>query len=129
MTERSFVLDASSVLALATREPGAEVVGARLESSAISTVNWSEIIRRSRDVDVEIGPLRESLVAAGVTFWSFIEADAEKAAAVWPATRRLGLSLADRACLALAARLCVPAVTADRAWLDLDVGVEVVCIR
>lgn len=129
MTERSSVLDASSVLALANREPGADVVGVHLESSAISTVNWSEIIRRSRDVDVEIGLLRESLVAADVTFWSFIEADAEKAAALWTATRRLGLSLADRACLALAARLGVPAVTADRAWVDLDVGVEVVCIR
>ena len=44
-------------------------------------------------------------------------------------TRSAGLSLADRACLALASRLGVPAVTADRAWTTLDVGVEIVCIR
>jgi len=44
-------------------------------------------------------------------------------------TRRAGLSLADRACLALAQRLGVPAVTADRTWAGLDVGVEVTCIR
>lgn len=54
---------------------------------------------------------------------------AEAAARLRPATRHAGLSLADRACLALARRLGVPAVTADRAWGDLDVGVEVRLIR
>lgn len=43
--------------------------------------------------------------------------------------REAGLSLADRACLALAGRLGVPAVTADRTWLSLDIGVEVIGIR
>jgi PIN domain nuclease of toxin-antitoxin system len=55
--------------------------------------------------------------------------DAETTADLWARTRHLGLSLADRTCLALAARLGVPAVTADRAWLDLDLGIEVVCVR
>jgi ribonuclease VapC len=129
VTARSCVLDASSVLALAHGEPGAEVVSEYLEHSAISTVNWSEIIRKSREVEVQIGPLRDSLAEADVALWPFVEADAEQAAALWGTTRHRGLSLADRACLALASRLGARAVTADRAWTDLDVGVDIVCIR
>lgn len=45
------------------------------------------------------------------------------------ATKALGLSLGDRACLALAQRLQVPAVTADRAWAKLAIGVAVEVIR
>lgn len=129
MTECSSVLDASSVLALAQGEPGESVVAAHLEDAAVSTVNWSEIVRRSQRDGVRIDFLRETLAEAGVTLVPFDEVDAETAAAFWSATRHLGLSLADRACLALAARLRVPAVTADRAWADLDVGVEILCIR
>ena len=39
-----------------------------------------------------------------------------RAALIEPVTRALGLGLGDRLCLALAARLGVPAVTADRPW-------------
>ena len=129
MSPRSCVLDASSVLALAYREPGAEIVAEYLEHSAISTVNWSEIVRKTHEVDVEVEPVRERLAEVDVVLSAFDEVDAENAAALWERTRHLGLSLADRACLALAARLGVPAVTADRAWTDLDVGVEILCIR
>jgi len=125
----SCVLDASAVLALGHREDGAQIVAEYLEGAAISTVNWSEVLRRSGEKGVVGDDLREALVAAEVTFLSFDESDAEMAATLWERTRRMGLSLADRACLALATRLGVPAVTADRAWADLDVGVEIVCIR
>ncbi len=54
---------------------------------------------------------------------------AELAAILREPTRDLGLSLADRACLALASDLEVPAVTADRSWRDLDIGVEVELVR
>jgi PIN domain nuclease of toxin-antitoxin system len=55
--------------------------------------------------------------------------DALKIAQLRPATRGVGLSLADRACLALASRFGLPALTTDRAWLGLEVGVEVVVVR
>lgn len=129
MTDRSCVLDASSVLALARRESGASVVAVNLEDSAVSTVNWSEIVLRSQRNGVPVDSLRETLAEAGVTLVPFNEVDAETAAALWSTTRHLGLSLADRACLALAARLGVPAVTADRAWADLAIGVEILCVR
>jgi len=60
---------------------------------------------------------------------SFSAEDAETAAELWQPTRRAGLSLVDRACLALARRLGVTADTADRDWRKVDVGVEVVPIR
>lgn len=65
----------------------------------------------------------------GVTVLPFDVEDAELAAGLRPLTIRAGLSLADRACLALAAKLKIPAITADRAWKKLDLSVEIVVIR
>ena len=125
----SCVLDASAILALGHDEDGADVVAEHLEDAAISTVNWSEVVRRSGQQDVEAGAVRSALSDANVAVVPFDESDAVTAATLWERTRRSGLSLADRACLALALRLGVPAVTADRAWTDLDLDVEIICIR
>ncbi len=54
---------------------------------------------------------------------------AERAAQLRESTRSDGLSLADRVCFALAASLGSPVLTADRAWREIDVGVEVQLIR
>lgn len=70
------------------------------------------------------------MVSLGVTVVSFDVAGAVAAADLWPLTRSLGLSFADRACLALAAE--VPngfAVTADRAWAGVELAVSVRVIR
>jgi len=63
--------------------------------------------------------LREDVEALGVRIEVFTAEDAECAARLWPATRALGLSLGDRACLALGRRVGAPVLTTDRAWLDL----------
>ncbi|MEV1295701.1 hypothetical protein [Pseudonocardia sp. NPDC049635] len=55
--------------------------------------------------------------------------DAATAAKLCPATRTVGLSLGDRCCLALAARLDGPAITADQAWTGLDLDITVITIR
>jgi ribonuclease VapC len=123
------VLDASAVLALVRSEPGVEVVREAIESAAMSTVNWSEVCERSIAYGVDPRAVRENVDVLGLELVPFDEDDAEAAAALWPLTRHAGLSLADRACLALAQRLGRPAMTADRAWLDLDVGVDVRAIR
>ena len=121
------VLDASAVLALLHSEPGADAVEEALEHAAISTVNWSEVCQRSIAHDVDVSDLDTE--ALGVQLVPFSVEDAEQAAELWSATRHLGLSLGDRACLGLARRLERPALTADRAWLDLDLGVEIRAIR
>jgi ribonuclease VapC len=123
------VLDASAVLALLHSEPGADAVEEALEHAAISTVNWSEVCQRSIAHNVDISDLRADTEALGVQLMPFTVEDAEHAAELWSATRHIGLSLGDRACLGLARRLGRPALTADRAWLDLDLGVEIRAIR
>jgi PIN domain nuclease of toxin-antitoxin system len=123
------VLDASSLLALLHGERGAETVEPLVEGSAISTVNWSEVHQRSIARGVDVMGLRGDVEALGVELVPFDAEDAERAAEYWPVTRDTGLSLGDRACLALAFRLGLPAVTADRAWAELDLGVQVQAIR
>lgn len=123
------VLDASAVLALLHSEPGADVVEEALDHAAISTVNWSEVYQRWIAHDVDVSDLRADTEALGLQIVPFTVDDAEQAAELWSATRHLGLSLGDRACLGLARRLGQPALTADRAWLDADLGVEIQTIR
>ncbi|HET7378823.1 MAG TPA: type II toxin-antitoxin system VapC family toxin, partial [Gaiellales bacterium] len=116
------VLDASALLTLLFEEPGATVVAAVIaEGAAVSSVNLSEVaavlVRHQRDV---AGILRA--VTAQIRVEPFTTADALAAATLWGPTRATGLSLGDRACLALAQRLGVPAVTADREWSTVNIG-------
>ncbi len=121
----SFVLDASALLAMLQGEQGGEMVEAILEHAVISAVNWSEVVQKSASRGVPIEGLRDDLRALGMAVLPFDPQDGEAAAELWPTTRSKGLSLGDRACLALAHRLDVPALTADRVWAELDLPVKV----
>lgn len=123
------VLDASAVLAALQGEPGGLDVEAQLERAALSGVNLAEVLQRSLARGVVVEGIREDLEALGLTILPFTVEDADAVAKLWLATHKLGLSLGDRACLALAARLGVPAVTADRAWGALAIGVQIQVIR
>ena len=119
-------IDASALLALLFAEPGAETVADVIATGAVtSAVNFSEVatvlVRHHRDPETILGPVRGQVAVE-----PFTDADALAAAALYPKTASRGLSLGDRACLALAQRLGCPAVTADHAWsgLDLDVAVQ-----
>ena len=128
------VLDASALLALMQSEPGSEVVDALLEDHecVASSVNIAEV--GSKLVDKGLAPDQLSRVLSQIDVQT-IDFDAEQAtacAALRASTRPLVLSLGDRACLALARGLQATAVTADRAWADLDeaaIGVRVQLIR
>lgn len=121
------VVDASVLLAVIKREAGVEEVA--LEGSVVSAVNWSETVQKLHQAQHWFESTGDMLRARGVLVVDFNEVRAEAAAVLWARTRAAGLSLGDRACLALAAELGVPAVTANRAWAGLDVGVEVVVVR
>jgi PIN domain nuclease of toxin-antitoxin system len=123
--EPVIVLDASALLALLHDEPGGEYVEKLLDSAAISSVNWSEVFQKALDRNTEVTSLRQDLEAIGLRIIPFTASQAERTAVLRAATRHAGLSLGDRACLALAAELGVPAVTADRNWKDLHLEIEI----
>ena len=123
------VLDASALIALLWEEPGAEAVEPLLGRAVVSAVNWAEVLQRYRAHAVDTGAKRESVEALGIEIADFTAEDGEVAAELWQPTRKVGLSLADRGCLALARRLRLAAYTADRNWRKVDAGVEVVLIR
>ena len=111
----SVVLDASALLAFLQGESGAEVVEARLgEDSRCAAVNWSEVAQKVRAAGADWSLSRALLTSYGLRVEPGTEDDAEWAAARW--RRGEGLSLPDRFCLALAARLAARAWTADPAW-------------
>ncbi len=129
------VLDASALLAHLRDEPGADVVAEAIASGAvISTVNLAEVFSRVADRGEDSAKLAAELTQSGlldgaITVEPFTAADAVDAGRLRPLTRDAGLSLGDRACLALARRLDAPALTADTDWQGVDHGVELRPIR
>jgi ribonuclease VapC len=123
------VLDASALLAWLTGERGAEVVGGYLPRAVISAVNLSEVLHRGHSLGRNVASLPARLGQLGLAVEPFTTDDALIATDIFARDRRRVLSLADRCCLATAIRLGLPAVTDDRAWSTLDVGVEVVAFR
>lgn len=125
------VLDASTALALLRTEAGHERVAEMLPGSMISALNYSEVIQKLTQLGSDTAEDdAAALIALGATVVPFDTLAAVRTARLWPVTEPRGLSLADRACLALAAS--VPdgfAVTADEAWTRVDVGVRVEVIR
>ncbi len=76
-----------------------------------------------------IEAVQNRLMGLEVEVVAFTESQAEVASAMARAARRLGISLADRACMALAIEREIPVLTADRVWALVDLGVEVRLIR
>lgn len=123
------VLDASALLAFLFREPGSEQVAPHLAAATMSTVNLSEVLGRFARDGKPTAPVRERLLRSSVEWVSFDTDQAEVCAQLQARTRDSGLSLGERACLALGKQRSLPVLTADRSWTELDVGVDVQCIR
>jgi PIN domain nuclease of toxin-antitoxin system len=131
----SAVLDASALLAYLRDEAGADVVADVISvGAAISTVNLGEVLSRVADRGADPAHVARQMTDRGlldgaITVEPFTTADAVEVGRTRPLTHEHGLSLGDRACLALARRLDRPVVTADRTWSKLDLGLELRQIR
>jgi PIN domain nuclease of toxin-antitoxin system len=123
------ILDASSLLAFLHDEPGADRVRSALAGALVSAVNWSEVVQKSLRRQADVKGMRQEFIEVGVIFIPFSEEHAESAAHLWDKTHHHGLSLADRACLALAIERQLPILTADRAWSRLSLGLDIQFIR
>jgi PIN domain nuclease of toxin-antitoxin system len=123
------VLDSSAVLARIWGEAGSEAVDAVISGALISSVNVTEVIQKLVERGADEATAREILGSLPLRPEPFDVEAGVQAGLLRMRTRQAGLSLGDRACLELAARRTMPAYTADRAWAELDLGVEVVLIR
>jgi PIN domain nuclease of toxin-antitoxin system len=123
------IADASAILALLKQEPFGKFDPNRLFRATTSAVNLSEVLERLCSGGLSESEAEGAVAELSLRVAEFDEPQARLAAYLRPRTRRAGLSLGDRACLALALHLGRPVVTADRMWASLDTGVEVVLIR
>lgn len=123
------VLDASVLLAVINGEAGSQNLHPFLAGGLVSTVNLAEVAARLADFGMPPEDARQAIAYLGVETVSFSEDQALASGALRAATRAAGLSLGDRACLALARARGLPAFTADRAWRGLDAGVEIRVVR
>ncbi|WP_404478599.1 type II toxin-antitoxin system VapC family toxin [Novosphingobium sp. BL-52-GroH] len=127
MTE--FVLDASAVLAAIQEEAGAEAVEVHLRTAPISSVNLAEVVTKLSDRGFSDAAIDEVLLLLDLEVHAFDAAMAIEAGRLRTATRHAGLSLGDRACLAFAKAQGATALTTDRAWAELDIGVGITLSR
>jgi ribonuclease VapC len=125
-----YLLDASAVLAVLNAETGADIILAALTAGgSISAVNFSEVVSKLADqhlTEVETNTVLESLE---LEVLDFTTAHAYQSGRLRSQTRTAGLSIADRACLAVAKSLNLPVLTADHNWSRVDVGVKVEIFR
>lgn len=129
MQSDPWVLDASALLALLQREPGAERVLACFAQACISAVNLSEAIAKMAERGFSETFITQSIADLNLDVRPFDSELAQSAGLLRQSTRALGLSLGDRACLALSMQVGGTALTTDSIWAKLDFGVSVEVIR
>lgn len=124
-----YVLDASAVLAVIQEEPGAERIEAHLDTGCISAVNLAEIVSKLQDRGLGDSEIDELLSLLDLDTRMLDKEGAVFMGKLRQSTKLAGLSLGDRACLALAHSLGATAITMDRAWKNLEVGVAIEVAR
>jgi ribonuclease VapC len=123
------IMDSSAILAMLLMEPGSDKVAELLSHAGLSAVNLAEVVAKLTQRGVPFSEANRMVRLLQLQIMPFDDAQALASAALYAPTRPLGLSLGDRACLALAQRRQLPVLTADRAWAKLDLGIEVKLIR
>jgi PIN domain nuclease of toxin-antitoxin system len=123
------VLDSSAILAVFFSEPGAEIVLPILRGALLSTVNLAEVHTRMVDRGASLQQAWNWITGLQCETCSFTDAHARAVAELRPITRPFGLSLGDRACLALAIQRKATVYTTDRAWKNISLEIEIELIR
>lgn len=119
----NYILDASALLALLNSETGAEVIEPLLTYSIMGTVNVAEVIAELNK-KLDISP-EESKEMVSIMIDQIIPLEFDQSIEVGrlrKMTQGFGLSLGDRACIALGIKLNLPVYTADRVWKELQIN-------
>jgi len=125
----SFVLDASALLALLNEEPGKDIVAEAIGDCSISAVNYCEVVGKLMDAGVPDDDARHTVDLLNIDIVDFDAKLAFQTASLRLATKRFGLSLGDRCCLALGIARKATVLTAERNWSKLKIGARVRLIR
>lgn len=123
------ILDASALLALIKNESGADIVEALIGRIIMSSANVSEVAAFLLRKDISLEECKEYIEPFVETIVPFDLKHAYNAAALQKQTANKGLSLGDRACLALGIQTGYPVYTADKVWLELDLDCRIILIR
>lgn len=123
------VLDSSAVLAVINAEAGADIVIEALVDASISAVNHAEVITKLVERGMPLDLAKTTVAAIGVEVVDFDINLADRTGDLRRQTMDLGLSLGDRACLALAERERAFALTGDKRWTRLTIGIDIRLIR
>ena len=110
-------------------ERGRDVIAEILDDALISTVNAAEVGSKLAEEGAPEDDIAAVIEALHVSIVPFEKRHFLRAASLRPITKRAGLSLGARACLATAELLGAVAVTADRAWSKLKLPVKVQMVR
>ena len=129
MSKEKWVVDASAVLTAIQDEQGGEYVKKHIDRCVISAVNWSEVLQKLSSAGSDAEKIDAYLNALGLRVVDFTEDDGRISASLWASSKSLGLSLADRACLATGLRLKTKIITADRVWKKLEIKSQIHLIR
>ncbi|MGQ0663426.1 MAG: type II toxin-antitoxin system VapC family toxin [Pseudomonadota bacterium] len=129
MNDISAVLDASAVLSIILDEDRDSMVEVLRAGAAISAVNVAEVLGQLLEAGMPEDAALRALEKLDLDVIPFDSTQARIVARLRPATRHLGLSLGDRACLALGERMSAPVYTADRAWRSLSLKSPIILVR
>jgi PIN domain nuclease of toxin-antitoxin system len=137
----SAVLDSSAVLAVLNAEPGCDTIIALLDDAILCSVNYAEVVSKIVERGASLGEAEAAmrLITSAVIDFDIdlarrtgalrAETMKRRTGALRAETMKNGLSLGDRACLSLAEREAVPAITGDRSWVDSVQGIEIRLFR
>jgi ribonuclease VapC len=131
MANKQVVLDASAVLAYLQAEKGCELVFKALSEgrALISAVNYTEVVGKLLESGMPADAVQTVMNKLEINVENYDADQAWQAGVLRMATKILGLSLGDRACLALAAVKKLPVLTTDKCWSDLTLGLDVIQLR
>jgi ribonuclease VapC len=123
------ILDASAMLALLQNEPGADTVLQLAKGSRLLSVNFCEVMQRIQAKGGIATLAEQAIDRLEIAVVPFDRPLARTAADLRERTKFMGASLADRGCLAFGLATGMPILSADQAWLKLDLGIDIRMIR
>ncbi|MDJ0903849.1 MAG: type II toxin-antitoxin system VapC family toxin [Xenococcus sp. MO_188.B8] len=125
----AIVFDSSVVIAILKQEQGFSTAEKSLSDALISTVNLAEVATYLARNSVPSNTIQEVLASFPIQVVPFDESLAIQTGCLYPSCKHLGLSLGDRACLALAISRKLPVLTADQVWSKLNLRIPIQVLR